>query len=327
MYADDIVVLSKISAHAHRTIGLVIQYLTFLGLKLNAAKCEAMVIVRKQPSCPPPSPPLLLVEGEPIKCVSEFEYIGAKVNNRNHWGTTRLVTIRLVKGASTELFNNLLKSAKDPPVKLALEIFSTFVESVASTVQIISDYWLTPSKRLLRSEKINQLLTQFMKQILTIRQTTSDTGVYFYLDLITLTLHITEMTIRYYRRTAVKEQSDLEHSALRQIFIDKKYGGTIFIRSLKPLLSISDSDSPEIAFRKISSFKTNCFLKEARDQFINAVYPGNSFELWVELYWQEQGRLPVLPIYKSSILHDGVDLFLQESVLKTSQRLSWNKLR
>ena len=183
-----------------------------------------------------------------------------------------MVTIRLVKGASTELFNNLLKSAKDPPVKLALEIFSTFVESVASTVQIISDYWLTPSKRLLRSEKINQLLTQFMKQILTIRRTTSDTGVYSYLDQITLTLHITEMTIRYYRRTAVKEQSDLEHSALCQIFINKKYGGTIFTRFLKPVFSISDSNSPEIAVRNISSFKMNCFLKEARDQFKIAVY-------------------------------------------------------
>ena len=47
MYADNIVVLSKISVHARRTIGLVVQYLTFSGLKLDAAKCEAMVIVRR----------------------------------------------------------------------------------------------------------------------------------------------------------------------------------------------------------------------------------------------------------------------------------------
>ena len=181
-----------------------------------------MVIVRKQPSRPPPSPPLLLVEGDPIKYVSEFKYLGAEVNNRNHYGITTLAIIPLAKGASAELFNNLLKSAKDPPVKLALELFGTFVKSVASTGHIISDYWLTPSKRLLKSEKINQLLTQFMKRILKIRRTTSDTGVYFLLDQIPLTLQIVEMTIKYYKGTAAKEQSDLEHSALRQIFINKK---------------------------------------------------------------------------------------------------------
>ena len=205
MYADDIVVLSRTAAHAQRTITLVVQYLTLLGLKLNAAKCEAMVIVRKQPLRPPPSPPSLLVDGEPINYVSEFKYLGAKVNNRNHYGTTRLATVPLAKGASAELFNNLLKSAKDPPVKLALELFGTFVKSVASTGHIISDYWLTPAKRLLKSEKLNQLLTQFIKRILTIRRTTSDAGVYFFLDQIPLTLQIAEMTIKYYQRTASKE--------------------------------------------------------------------------------------------------------------------------
>ena len=272
MYADDIVVLSRTAAHAQRTIMLVVQYLTFLGLKLNAAKCEAMVIVRKHPSRSPPSPPPLLVEEEPIKYVSEFKYLGAKVNNRNHYGTTRLAAIPLAKGAYAELFNNLLKSVKDPPVKLALELFGTFVKSVASTGHIISDQWLTPSKRLLKSEKMNQLLTQFMKRILTIRRTTSDAGVYFLLDQIPLTLQIAEMTIRYYQRTAAKEQSDLEHCALRQIFINKKYRGTIFIRFLKPVFNIFDSDLPEIAVQKILSLRTDCFLKEAREQFKTAVY-------------------------------------------------------
>ena len=210
---------------------------------------------------------MLFIGDETVECVKEFKYLGCTVNESHNYRLTRLACAPLAIAASCTMQRGLVQLVAHPPVGLGVELFGTFVKSVASTGHVIHSQWLSSGNGLLKSDEINRIFTRCVKSLLGVRRTTSDNGIYFLTGLVPLSFQIAQLSIEFYIKLASKTDTELEFRALKQLLSNRKIQGTIYTRFLQPVFDLKNSDPVDVALAKIAKFNSSDFLLAEKNKF------------------------------------------------------------
>ena len=211
--------------------------------------------------------PTLTISRTNIELVSQFKYLGTTVNNSNNYTLTRLATVPLMNAASAHMYRGLMSNLAQPPIKLGIELFGTFITSVASTGHVVHSPWFSPEDRLLKPDQINQVFTRCLKRLLGVRRTTPDCGVYYLTGTLPLSLQIAQLSMQFFIKLANSSTDELEVCALKQMLSNRKLRGTVYKRFIQPVFDLHEFDSVETAMSKIANFNPSVFLTAAKSAF------------------------------------------------------------
>ena len=152
-YADDIAAMDNTAEGLQETTDNIVKYSAYGGLRMNAKKTECMVIGKDTSQQPLPKNRTanITVEGNSVKQVTEFTYLGAKITSDGRIDKEISVRIHKSTGAFNQL-NNIWKNKNiGVPVKIRI-----YVAAVLTILTYGCEVWNTTQAQTKRLESFHQ---------------------------------------------------------------------------------------------------------------------------------------------------------------------------
>ena len=152
-YADDIAAMDNTADGLQETTDYIAKYSAYGGLRMNSKKTECMVIGKDTSQQPLPEDRIvnITVEGNPVKQVTEFTYLGAKITSDGRIDKEISVRIHKATGAFNQL-NNIWKNKNiGVPVKVRI-----YVAAVLTILTYGCEVWNTTQTQIRRLESFHQ---------------------------------------------------------------------------------------------------------------------------------------------------------------------------
>ena len=162
-YADDIAAMDNTAEGLQETTDNIAKYSAYGGLRMNSKKTECMVIGKDTSQQPLPENRTvnITVDGNPVKQVTEFTYLGAKITSDGKIDKEISVRIHKATGAFNQL-NNIWKNKNiGIPVKIRI-----YVAAVLTILTYGCEVWNTTQTQTRRLESFHQYC---LRRILKVR--------------------------------------------------------------------------------------------------------------------------------------------------------------
>ncbi|KAK6763101.1 hypothetical protein RB195_023709 [Necator americanus] len=132
-YADDVVIFAESRTKLQHVVNLVSKLATACGLRLRPDKCKQMCVSSRPRTG-------IRVDGQPIKLVDEFCYLGCMLKNNGSY--ERDVQQRCAK--ATSAFNSLTKCLWSTPITNEVKL-RVYLSAIRPIMMYGSETWAAPS--------------------------------------------------------------------------------------------------------------------------------------------------------------------------------------
>ena len=162
-YADDIAAMDNTAEGLQETTDNIAKYCSIAGLKMNAKKTEAMVIGKDTSQRPLPKNRTLdiTVDGNPVKQVTQFTYLGATITSDGK--LDKEISVRI--GKATGAFNQLNNIWKNRNISINNKV-RIYVAAVLTILTYGCEVWNTTQIQNRRLETFHQYC---LRRILRVR--------------------------------------------------------------------------------------------------------------------------------------------------------------
>ena len=163
-YVDDIAALDNTAEGLQETTDNIAKYCAFGGLKMNARKTETMVVVKDTTQQPLPKDKTvnITIEGNPVKQITQFTYLGATITSDGK--IDKEISVRI--GKATGAFNQLNNVWKNKNISISNKV-KIYVAAVLITILTYGcEVWSTTQVQMKRLEMSHQYC---LRRILRVR--------------------------------------------------------------------------------------------------------------------------------------------------------------